>query len=151
MQGRKKKLFIIPLILLFSGLTSCEKNSKDINLAEKWNTPAKKWTKEQLASLTSGERLYEKYCAACHLKNGQGNMTNGFPPLKGSAIAKGPARQHIKIVLHGKQGSTMPAFANLPDADLAKIIIYERNAWGNNVGDWVDKQAIQALRRTKVK
>jgi cytochrome c oxidase subunit 2 len=55
--------------------------------------------------------------------------------LAGSKIATGPAKGHIDIVLHGKTGTAMQAFGpQLNDTDLAAVITYERNSWGNSAG-----------------
>ena len=61
-----------------------------------------------------------------------------FPALKGSKIATGPVEGHLDIVLNGKPGTAMPAFGGqLNDVDIAAVITYERNAFGNNMGDMV--------------
>ncbi len=89
----------------------------------------KTWTQQEL--MQSGENLYNGQCAVCHKPNGKG-MPPAFPALVGSAIATGPVKNHIDIVLNGKPGTAMAAFGNqLNDADIAAIITYERNAWGN--------------------
>ena len=60
-------------------------------------------------------------------------MPPAFPALKGGKIAVGPVAGHIDIVLHGKQGTAMQAFGpQLKDEEIAAIITYERNSWGNN-------------------
>lgn len=95
----------------------------------------KTWTKEEL--MQQGEEAYLSYCSACHKPNGLG-MPPTFPALKGSKIATGPVAPHIDIVLHGKSGTAMQAFeSQLSDTEIAAIITYERNAWGNNVNDIV--------------
>jgi len=74
---------------------------------------------------------------ACHQANGQG-LPPAFPALTGSAIATGPAADHINIVLNGKQGTAMAAFGTqLSAVDIASVITFERNALGNSVGDMV--------------
>ncbi len=99
------------------------------------------WAMEEL--MTHGETVYGANCAACHLPDGKG--TGPFPPLDGSAIVKGAADAHIKLVLDGK--NLMPAFAEqLSDADIAAATTYERNAWGNQVGDMVQPGDVKALR-----
>lgn len=46
--------------------------------------------------------------------------------------------EHIDIVLHGKAGTAMQAFAKqLTATEIAAVVTYERNAWGNNSGDSV--------------
>ena len=70
-----------------------------------------------------------------------------FPALKGSAIAKGDVAKHIDVVVNGVSGTAMQAFGpQLNDADLAALITYERNAWGNDTGDVVQPAAIKAAR-----
>lgn len=154
MDFNKISLFSLPLLVLFvtASLSGCQEPATVIvDQSSKWNTGSKKWTKAQIVALESGESLYGKYCAACHLKNGQGNMTSGFPPLKGSAIVKGPVKRHVNIILLGKQGTAMPAYKYLANSELAKVVTYERNAWGNNTGDWVGELLIKQLRETSVK
>jgi len=98
--------------------------------------------------MARGESVYLKACASCHQANGEG-IGGAFPALKGSAIAMGPVEGHLDIVVNGKQGSAMAAFgAQLSEVDLAAVITYERNAWGNNVGDML--QPIDVARYKKV-
>jgi cytochrome c oxidase subunit 2 len=105
---------------------------------------SKTWTKADL--LSHGEQVYNTTCAACHQVSGEG-LPNVFPALKGSAIATGDIAKHLDIVIHGKAGTAMQAFgAQMNDADLAAVITYERNAWGNNTGDVVQPTDIKAAR-----
>jgi cytochrome c oxidase subunit II len=93
------------------------------------------FTMEQL--MEQGQTVYNTYCMACHQQNGQG-LPPAFPALAGSAIAKGPVAGHLNIVLNGKAGTAMAAFGTqLSAVDLASVITFERNAFGNNVGDMV--------------
>ena len=81
-------------------------------------------------------------CAACHQVDGSGAPPT-FPALKGSSIATGDITAHIDIVVNGKSGTAMQAFGGqLSEADLAAIITYERNAWGNKMGDMVTPKEI---------
>ncbi|CAM4052329.1 cytochrome c oxidase subunit II [Shewanella aquimarina] len=87
--------------------------------------------------MAKGEQVYLGHCAACHQATGMG-LPGAFPALKGSAIATGPVENHLDIVLHGKPGTAMQAFSSqLTPQELASVITYERNAWGNNTGDMV--------------
>lgn len=96
---------------------------------------SQEWNLEQLVA--QGETVYRTFCMACHQVNGQG-LPPAFPALTGSAIAIGPIEDHINIVLNGAPGTAMAAFgAQLNPVDLAAVITYERNALGNNVGDFV--------------
>ncbi len=101
----------------------------------------REWAQDEL--MTHGEAIYAANCAACHMADGKG--TGPFPPLDGSAIVQGPAAEHVKQVLVGK--NLMPAFARqLSDADLAAVITYERNSWGNATGDVVQPADVKAAR-----
>lgn len=90
-------------------------------------------TMDELMAL--GQQVYMGRCAACHQPNGQG-LEGIFPSLKGTELVMNDIQGHIDIVVHGKQGSAMQAFRDqLSFKELAAVITYERNAWGNNTGD----------------
>ncbi len=104
----------------------------------------REWAKDEL--MTKGEEVYNAACAACHMATGAG-VPGAFPALDGSAIATGPVAGHLDIVLHGKAGTSMQAFAEqLSDAELAAVITYERNAWSNATGDIVQPADVKAAR-----
>jgi cytochrome c oxidase subunit 2 len=101
------------------------------------------WGMDEL--MEKGQGLYNSKCGACHQINGQG-LPPAFPPLKGSNIALGPIEAHLDIVLNGKPGTAMVAWNTLNDLELAAIITYERNAWGNGTGDVIQPGDIKAAR-----
>jgi cytochrome c oxidase subunit 2 len=89
----------------------------------------KTWSQADL--MKRGEEVYNASCAACHQANGAG-IPGVFPGLVNSKITIGPAADHIDIVIKGKAGTAMQAFGQqLNAADLAAVITYERNSWGN--------------------
>ena len=72
--------------------------------------------------VTRGEKVYQANCAACHQANGMG-LPGAFPAINGSKIATGPIADHVKVVMNGRQGTAMAAFASqLSDADIAAEI-----------------------------
>jgi len=104
----------------------------------------REWSMDEL--MAKGGEVYGQHCVACHQANGQG-MPGTFPAIDGGAIATGPIEDHIKIVMDGKQGTAMQAFAGqLSDADIAAVITYERNSWSNKAGDAVQPSTIKAQR-----
>ena len=104
----------------------------------------REWSKDEL--MKKGEEVYGTFCAACHQANGKG-VPGAFPALAGSPIATGPVDGHIHRVMHGKEGTAMAAFGpQLNDVDLAAVITYERNSFGNNTGDVVQPADIKAAR-----
>jgi len=102
------------------------------------------WTKDDL--MAKGEAVYNTNCAACHQPNGQG-IPGVFPPIAGGPLSTGALAGHIDVVLNGKAGTAMQAFgAQLSDVDLAAVITFERNGFGNDTGDVVQPSDITAAR-----
>lgn len=85
-----------------------------------------------------GEKVYNSMCAACHQPNGKG-VPGVFPAIAGSKIATGPLNSHLDIVIDGSQvNPAMQAFGEqLSEVDIAAVITYQRNAFGNEMGDTV--------------
>ena len=107
----------------------------------------KQWTLDELTK--HGQEVYGRICAACHQPTGLG-LPPTFPALKGSKVATGPIEKHIDTVFNGVSGTAMQAFkSQLSDVELASVITYERNAWGNNTGSMVQPIQIKALRDGK--
>ena len=91
-----------------------------------------------------GKRLFTANCVACHQATGLG-VAGQFPPLAGSewVLTEGwHGDNHlIRILLHGLQGpiqvkgatynGAMPAWKQLKDDQIAAILTYVRNEWGN--------------------
>ncbi len=104
----------------------------------------RQWSKQDL--MAKGKQVYDTNCAACHQANGQG-IPGTFPPIRGSKVATGPLDEHIAVVMNGRPGTAMQAFAGqLDDVSLAAVITYQRNAFGNDTGDVVQPKQIKALR-----
>ncbi|KXS53302.1 MAG: cytochrome c oxidase subunit II [Marinobacter sp. T13-3] len=100
----------------------------------------KDWTRDEL--MERGESVYNTVCAACHQPDGSGSPP-AFPALRGSAIATGDINAHTDIVVNGVSGTAMQAFGEqLSEVELAAVITYERNAWGNDTGDMVSPKEI---------
>ncbi|WP_425491984.1 cytochrome c oxidase subunit II [Candidatus Comchoanobacter bicostacola] len=80
----------------------------------------------------AGEAIYKVHCVACHKADGKG-MPPVFPSFVGTSIVTGPPEEQIKILLLGVAGKAMQSYADqLSDEEIAAVITYERNAWGNN-------------------
>lgn len=99
-------------------------------------------TKEELMAV--GEQVYMGYCAACHQPTGLG-LPGVFPAMKGSALVQGDLKPHIDILLNGRPGTAMQAFGKqLSIKQIAGVITYKRNSWGNNTGEVIQPSQIQA-------
>jgi cytochrome c oxidase subunit II len=112
--------------------------------------PNKAWDVKDLAA--RGEKVFAANCAACHQATGQG-VPNMFPPLVGSKVVLGPEQEQINVVLNGRKGTyrpntMMPPMGALSDTDVAAVITYTRNAWGNKPQDNITLPAdVKALRK----
>ncbi len=96
--------------------------------------------------MAKGEAAYNANCAACHQANGQG-IPGVFPGIAGSAVATGDVAKHIDIGVNGVAGTAMQAFGEqLSAVDLAAVITYQRNAFGNDTGDMVQPADITAAK-----
>lgn len=95
--------------------------------------------------MDEGKRVYNATCAACHMPSGEG-LPGVFPALKGSEMVLEDQTAHIDIVLNGKTGTAMQAFGKMLSLkDIAAVVTYERNAWGNNTGDMVQAKDVNAV------
>lgn len=91
-----------------------------------------------------GRDLHVRHCAACHQANGQGLPAAGFPALAGTTVG---LAEHINVAVNGRSGTAMAAFGpQLTDEQLAAVVTYQRNAWGNDTGDLVEPADIAATR-----
>lgn len=101
---------------------------------------------EMAELMQRGEKVYQANCAACHQADGKG-LPGAFPAISGSPVATGPIADHIAVVLNGRPGTAMAAFAGqLSDADVAAVVTYQRNAWDNKTGDLAQPAQIAAAR-----
>jgi mono/diheme cytochrome c family protein len=104
-----------------------------------------------------GQKVFVTYCQVCHQSTGQG-APGQFPPLAGSewVLAKEPGRA-IRIVLNGLQGpvtvkgqafnsaSMIPWKIDLSDEQIADVLTYVRQEWGNNASS-VTPEQVKAVR-----
>jgi nitrite reductase (NO-forming) len=113
--------------------------------------PAKR-TKEERVAL--GKRIYQTICFACHQSEGQG-VPGAFPPLAKSDFLMANKERSILSVIKGLSGKitvngkdfdgVMPAVTNISDDDVANVLSYVRNSFGNS-GDAVTLLDVQAAR-----
>ncbi|SAL21393.1 cytochrome c oxidase subunit II [Caballeronia telluris] len=110
-------------------------------LAAAADDPNKTYTMDELKA--RGEKVYASNCAVCHQPNGKG--AGAFPALDGSKIANGPIAEHVNIVLHGK--AAMPPWGTaLSDVEIASVVTFERNSWGNHTTDILQPKQVADAR-----
>jgi len=104
---------------------------------------SKTFTHEEL--MAEGEKVYNTFCASCHMANGRG-IPPVFPSLVGTPIVTGPVEDHIRMIIEGVSGTAMQAFGRQLDAaQIAAVTHYERHAWGNNAGDITQPRDVIAV------
>jgi cytochrome c oxidase subunit 2 len=111
--------------------------------------PNKQYSLDELKK--RGEQVYAKNCVVCHQATGKGQAPM-FPPLDGSKVVLGPKAGQIGTVLNGvvRNGAptAMVAFGKqLNDTELAAVITYTRNNWGNKTGEAIQPAEVKALRK----
>ncbi len=91
------------------------------------------FTMDELAE--RGKAVYDRACLACHGAAGEGGVGKA---IAGSAIVTGSLDGHMDSVVNGVPGTAMQAFGGqLNDVDMAAVLTYQRNGFGNNMGDMV--------------
>ncbi len=105
---------------------------------------ARTWTMAELTEI--GQEVFVDHCATCHESDGSGQGST-YPALAGGEIPNGPLQAHIERVMNGSVDTEMQSWApQLSDLELASVITYERNAFGNNTGDIVQPITIYEAR-----
>ena len=108
-------------------------SGKQAEAAEIKELMAQTFTLDEL--MERGKSVYDRSCLACHGANGEGGLGNAIAK---SAVATGELGEHLEIGINGVPGTAMQAFGGqMNDVDMAAVITYQRNAFGNNMGDMV--------------
>ena len=90
--------------------------------------------------IVAGKQIYIKTCLMCHQANGAG-IANAFPPLAKSDYLNADVNRAISTVLYGKTGNivvngskynSVMTPQNLTDEEVANVLTYVYNSWGNN-------------------
>ena len=107
-------------------------------------------------SIKRGKEAYALYCQNCHMEDGKG-MADVNPPLAKADYIKKPAKILIAIILKGQTGDVivngkkynviMPAQEYLSDEQIADVLNYVRNSWGNKIPGMITPAMVKALRK----
>ena len=101
-----------------------------------------------------GATVYARTCIACHQPTGLG-LPPVFPPLANAPIVAGNPELPVKFILQGLMGpitvngmtynSMMPPVAGVSDADIADVLTYVRQSFGNKANA-VTADQVKAIR-----
>jgi cytochrome c oxidase subunit II len=113
-------------------------------LAAAADDPSKVWELDALVA--RGEKVYSANCAACHQASGKG--AGPIKALDGSAIVLSADHgQQIDVLLNGRLNGAMPSWKGLSDTEIAAVITYTKNSWGNKTGQLVQPSEVVAARK----
>lgn len=94
--------------------------------------------------MAKGEKVYTRNCLACHQKSG-GGVPHLNPPLVETEWVLGDEERLIKVILNGLNGkievngetytNAMASYAQLSDQEIAAVLTYVRNSWGNDASE----------------
>ncbi|MFW6344919.1 MAG: cytochrome c oxidase subunit II [Halomonas sp.] len=110
--------------------------------AEEASGVDREWSMDEL--MERGEEVYGSVCASCHQDDGEGS--GDFPALAGNDAMLDDVDWHIDRIVNGVSGTAMASFRDtLNPVEIAAVVTYERNAWGNDAGDSVQPSEIAEL------
>jgi mono/diheme cytochrome c family protein len=106
-------------------------------------------------TMKRGQAVYSRTCIACHQPTGMG-IPPVFPPLAGSEWIAKSSSIAVRNIINGMQGpvtvkgmtynSMMPPVAGLSDKDIADVVTYVNNSWGNT-GAIVTEAEVAAIKK----
>jgi mono/diheme cytochrome c family protein len=136
----------LPLVLVVVATTfSCSKTGSDGSRES--SDPA------LAEAISRGEIVYKQYCVACHMADGGGAPPMN-PPLVATSFVKGDKAVLAGIILKGmsnepvdgeKYHNVMPALTVLTDQQIADVLTYVRNSFGNKESA-VTAEVVQIVR-----
>jgi len=119
-------------------------DGKKKEIAAKADDPNKVW--EQAALIARGEKVYTSNCAVCHKPDGKG--AGPVKPLDGSAkVLDADKLVQVKVLLNGQNNGAMPSWKALTDTEIAAVVTYTKNNWGNKTGQLVQPSEVLAARQ----
>ncbi len=106
--------------------------------------------------IARGKEVYGLYCQNCHMEDGKG-MPEVNPPLVKADYMKRPAKDIISVILKGSTSSltvngkkylgAMPAQEYLTDEQIADVLNYIKNSWGNKIPGTITPAMVKAQRK----
>ncbi|NNE78409.1 MAG: cytochrome c [Pricia sp.] len=102
-----------------------------------------------------GSEIYADFCVTCHMANGEG-VANTFPPLAESDYLMNNREASIHGVKYGQQGeivvngvtyNNVMAPMGLEDEEIADVMNYVMNSWGNTSKEMVTIEEVEAIQK----
>lgn len=137
---RTQLIICTSLLILFAFACSEKKESKE---EEVHSTSLATLSQKEIQYYSNGRKLYKTICANCHMENGQG-LGRLIPPLANSDYLLKNRSDLPRTIKYGINGpmivnniefnQPMPANPDLTDLEIAEILTYIGNTWGNEMG-----------------
>ena len=142
-----KLVSLLPVFLICTSYTSSLNETQYILINQQGE--------DLKASMERGAEIYEGFCMQCHLAEGEG-VPNTYPPLKDSDWLQHKRKESIHVVKYGQNGlikvngkpynSNMPA-PGLEDEEVADVLNYIMNSWGNSQEEMVTVEEVQHIEK----
>lgn len=130
------------MILLLALLIACSSSTSEHTDKESATTDRRTEIRLQ-QYMVQGKSLYQLHCANCHQQDGQG-LAQLYPPLAKADYLMDDLERAACIIKNGMTGEitvngikfnqAMPANQNLTPIEIAEIVTYISNSWGNDAG-----------------
>ncbi|MSU41685.1 MAG: cytochrome c [Pedosphaera sp.] len=161
-------VMVLLLLVLYFGMTQVDRADGGFSALvhapytdeEEWQAMAARSPLE--LQLERGASIFKgkAACLGCHQSGGEGSQGQHAPPLAASEwVLESKPDRLVRIVLHGLSGpvkvrdviwsgGTMPPVgANLSDEEIADVLTYVRNSWGNSAKP-VDAKSVKVIRES---
>ncbi|MGW8122750.1 c-type cytochrome [Roseivirga echinicomitans] len=146
----KKQLFLLAAIIgLASGCTSDKVAEQEVP-----SKTVNSFDKREMQSYSNGRRLYKMICQSCHMENGEG-FKKLIPPLAKADYLEIYREDLPRTIKYGLSGpitvngvlynQPMPANPKLTDVEVAQILTYIGNTWGNAMGSFTTEEVINSI------
>lgn len=136
----KIALWSIVALLIVIVFASCQRDKKEVQFEQFY---------------AAGQLYYKNQCTNCHAENGMG-IGKLYPPLANSDYLMADKKRAACIVRYGLQGPVevngttynlaMPANSKISTMEIAQILTYVQNAWGNEGGLVTEEEVKEALK-----
>ena len=106
-------------------------------------------------SIKRGQDIYQDFCVNCHMANGEG-VVGSFPPLAKSDFLMKNRKESIKAIKYGMQGeivvngqtyNSMMANLGLLESEVADVMNYITNSWGNTNTKMVTEAEVTEIKK----
>lgn len=141
-----KLLFILPVLLQFFGFSN-DPTESSFYTNDTSQNPLQK-------SILAGKEIYQDFCVQCHLADGKGSST--VPPLAQSDWLVNKRKESIHAVKFGQSGkitvngkvyqNAMPPMG-LSDEEVADVMNYIMNQWGNKQSKMVTTEEVERIQK----